>query len=253
MEGTMRAASKAKSKSTDAGSVMEELKAKGKASAVKTYRRHGVTEETFGVSYADLGALVKRLGTDHELALALWPSGVHDAQVLATKVADPERMTRREIEQWLKSARNYVITGALADLAARMPAARELALAWIDEPGEWISTAGWGVLARLAMEQQLEAPQARTLIGRIRKDIHRAPNRTRYAMNGALIAIGGAIEAVRDAALEAAQAIGKVEVDHGETGCKTPDAASYIKKMVAPRPTRTSVSKTKTASRPSRK
>ena len=30
-----------------------------------------------------------------------------------------------------------------------------------------------------------------------------------------------------------AKRIGKIEVDHGETGCQTPDAASYIKKTVA--------------------
>ena len=33
-------------------------------------------------------------------------------------------------------------------------------------------------------------------------------------------------------AIAAAKRIGKVEVDHGETGCKTPDAASYIAKTV---------------------
>lgn len=249
----MGAASKAKSKSMDAASVMEALKAKGKPSAAQTYRRHGVTEETFGVSYADLGALVKRLGTDHELALALFATGVHEAQVLATKIADPEQMTRREIEQWLKGASHYIITGALADLAARMPAAEEQARAWIDKPGEWISTAGWGILARLAMEHRLEPSYAQALIDRIRKDIHRAPNRTRYAMNGALIAIGGAIEAIRDAALKAAQAIGKVEVDHGETGCKTPDAASYIQKVVAHESARAGAAKAKTEPRTKRK
>jgi hypothetical protein len=31
----------------------------------------------------------------------------------------------------------------------------------------------------------------------------------------------------------AASRIGKVEVDHGETGCKTPDAIPYIKKAAA--------------------
>ncbi len=31
-------------------------------------------------------------------------------------------------------------------------------------------------------------------------------------------------------AIEAAKRIGKVEVDHGETNCKTPDAAPYIEK-----------------------
>jgi hypothetical protein len=33
-------------------------------------------------------------------------------------------------------------------------------------------------------------------------------------------------------ALDASKRIGTVEVDHGETGCKTPDAAPYIRKMV---------------------
>jgi len=34
-------------------------------------------------------------------------------------------------------------------------------------------------------------------------------------------------------AIAAAGRIGKVEVDHGKTSCKTPDAAAYIKKASA--------------------
>jgi hypothetical protein len=52
-------------------------------------------------------------------------------------------------------------------------------------------------------------------------------------MNMALCAIGGYRPALRGRALEVARALGKVEVDHGETGCKTPDATSYIARMVA--------------------
>jgi hypothetical protein len=51
-------------------------------------------------------------------------------------------------------------------------------------------------------------------------------------MNNALIAIGSH-EPLRADALEAARAIGKVEVDHGQTGCKTPDAAAYIGRIAA--------------------
>lgn len=36
--------------------------------------------------------------------------------------------------------------------------------------------------------------------------------------------------ALRKKAIEAAKRIGKVEVDHGETYCKTPDAVPYIEK-----------------------
>jgi hypothetical protein len=51
-------------------------------------------------------------------------------------------------------------------------------------------------------------------------------------MNSALIAIGVYRESLRDAAIQAARRIGIVEVDHGETDCKTPDAENYIRKAV---------------------
>ncbi len=51
-------------------------------------------------------------------------------------------------------------------------------------------------------------------------------------MNGALIAIAMRSPDLQKKAVAAAKRIGKVEVDHGDTACETPDAASYIKKMV---------------------
>lgn len=52
-------------------------------------------------------------------------------------------------------------------------------------------------------------------------------------MNNALIAIGIYKPELREKAITAAQRIGKVDVDHGKTSCKIPDAAEYINKAVA--------------------
>jgi hypothetical protein len=54
-------------------------------------------------------------------------------------------------------------------------------------------------------------------------------------MNNALIAIGSRGGALEDRAIAAAGRIGTVVVDHGATGCKTPDAAASIRKTVARR------------------
>jgi hypothetical protein len=52
-------------------------------------------------------------------------------------------------------------------------------------------------------------------------------------MHNALIGIGSyGSKSLRDKAIAAAKRIGKVEIDHGETGCKTPDAVTYINKTV---------------------
>ena len=47
-------------------------------------------------------------------------------------------------------------------------------------------------------------------------------------MNNALIAIGVFRPEFQMQAINAAEEIGKVEVDHGLTSCKTPNAVDYI-------------------------
>ena len=64
-------------------------------------------------------------------------------------------------------------------------------------------------------------------------EIHGAKNYTRYGMNNALISIGIRNPKLQKKAVAAAKRIGKVEVDHGQTSCKTPDAVPYIAKAVA--------------------
>lgn len=213
--------------------VLAQLKKLGKPGTVETYARHGVTGPCHGVAYGDLKPLAKKIGRNHELAQALWASGVHDARVLAAMIADPAAMTRTEIEGWLRDCTNYPLTDAVSNLAAAMPEALQLARAWIATEGEWITTAGWNVIAMIGAKGRLAAPDVDGLLDRIERTIHTQPNRTRYAMNNVLIGIGGYLDALRPRALTVAKAIGRVDVDHGETGCKTPDAASYIAKLVA--------------------
>ena len=217
----------------DLDTVLSTLREKGKPNTAKIYARHGAKDPTLGVSYSDLDKLVKAIKQDHALALALWASGIHDARVLATKIADPEAFTTDTLDAWLAAALDYVIEGAVATLAARRKDALSIGLRWIDLPGEFASAAGWFVLSGVAARGDLPEKDAARLLKRIEKNIHGAQNRTRYGMNGALISMGGYIESLRPQALEAARVIGKVEVDHGETNCKTPDAAEYIAKMAA--------------------
>ncbi len=79
---------------------MSALEKAGTAQARKIYARHGAKEPMFGVSFADLKVLMKRIGVDHELALALWDTGNYDARNLAVKIADPLRMSAKDLDRW---------------------------------------------------------------------------------------------------------------------------------------------------------
>jgi 3-methyladenine DNA glycosylase AlkD len=218
---------------TSASAIIAEMERLGTEQARKTYKRHGVGDNVLGVSYADLGKFEKKLKINHAIALDLWASGIHDAQVLACKIADPKQADPATLDQWAHSLSNYVITDAFGSYAGKTPYAQQMAEAWIEADHEWVSSAGWNIFGMLAThDTTLPDSYFERLLTVIESDLDNSKNRTRYAMNNALIAIGGRNRTLQAKAIAAAKRIGKVQVDHGLTNCKTPDAVSYIQKVV---------------------
>lgn len=216
------------------GEVMKELRALGTPQNVKVYRRHGMGENVFGVSFGNLARLQKRIKRDHALAIELWASGNADARHLALQIADPALAGRPLLEAWSADLHYYQLCDLLAGLVARTPLAHPLAAEWIASPGEWISRTGWDVIGLLALrDATLSDAYFTGLLDRIERDIHGSPNFTRHAMNNALIAIGMRNAHLKVLAQAAARRIGKVVVDHGETDCRTPDAGDYIERAHA--------------------
>lgn len=215
-----------------ADQVHAELAAAGTAQNRKIYARHGVGGEMYGVSFAHLGKLQKKIKTDQALAEELWASGNHDARVLATMIADPGLMGSGQLDAWARDLDSYVLTDAFVKLAAATRFARQKSEKWQRSRSEWIGQAGWGLLSYLAGSgEDLPDEYFEQRLERIEEQIHRRKNRVRHSMNGALISIGGRNQRLRARAVAAADRIGKVEVDHGETSCKTPEAVGYIEKI----------------------
>ncbi len=212
------------------------LKKAGTAQNRKVYATHGVAGEQYGVSFAELNRLKKVIGTDHELAGGLWATGNHDARVLACMVADAEAFSSRELDAWARDLDNYVICDAFSTLVAKSPHRDRKFAAWRDRKSEWTAATAWNVFCALAMHAD-DRPDAffHEPLEAIEREIHDRPNRVRHSMNQAVICIGVRNTALEKKARAAAKRIGKVEVDHGKTSCKTPDAVAYIEKTKAHR------------------
>jgi hypothetical protein len=124
--------------------------------------------------------------------------------------------------------------GYVAMVAAEGPHASAKAGEWAAAKDGRTRAAAWTLLGQLVQRDEAMADAYfEKRLAEIEKAIHAAPNAEREGMNMAVITIGGRNAALRKAALAAARRIGKVEVDHGDTACKTPDAAEYIEKMWA--------------------
>jgi len=215
--------------------LMAEMKKLGTAQAVKIYKRHGMVEPLFGVSFADLYKLQKQIKVDHELALQLWNTGNGDAKHLATMIADPEQFTSKQLDALVKGQNCTGVCDLTGGLVAKTKFAREKADDWIQSKDEWIGRTGWNVVCSLASNVDNKLPDSyfEGLLKKLEKEIHGAKNFTRHMMNMALISIGGRNAKLRTLAEAAAKRVGKVHVDHGETSCKTPEAIPYIAKMWA--------------------
>lgn len=214
--------------------VMAAMQAEGTAQNVKIYRRHGGVDPIFGVSFAFLGKLAKKIKKDQDLAAALWATGNFDAMSLAAMIADPAAFTDAEADRWLLGVRCYGAAGALATVIAPSPVGLSRTRTWIADTAEYTRTTGYdtlGVMLKLGLP--LDAAWLGGVIGTIEAEVAGSANRARHAMNMTLIAIGGYRADLREQALAAAARIGRIVVDHGETSCVTPDIAPYIAKIAA--------------------
>ena len=214
---------------------MRELEKAGSAQTRKTYARHGAVEPMYGVSFATLKAMTKRIDVDHELALSLWATRNFDARNLAVKIVDPARMTPADLDRWAREASPARICGGYVGmLAAEGPHAASKAVQWLASKDARERSAAWSLLGQMSQRDET-TPDAWYLerLAEIERTIHSARSAEREGMNMAVITIGGRNAALRKAAVAAAKRIGKVDVDHGDTACKTPDAATYLEKMWA--------------------
>lgn len=201
--------------------------------------RHGAGSDQFGVSFKELRALARRIGPNQSLAYSLWATGNTDARLLACMVAEPDRMDEDELDAWLGEIKYYVLVDEfVASVASRKSGVRPRMERWMFAARDWVAQAGWDLAAVLALrDPDLTDRFFLDLLTKIEREIGQAGNRTRHAMNGALIAIGLRNEELQSAAVAAAARIGPVVVDHGETGCVTPSAIPYIEKATAHRQT----------------
>ena len=215
--------------------VMLELASMGSEQSRKIYANHGAEGEVFGVKVGDMKKILRKTKKDHALALELYETGNLDAMYLAGLMADAKVVTEAQLDRWVRATSWYmVLEYAVAALAAESEHGWALGLRWIEAEEEPVSSAGWVALSGVIStrpDEDLDLAAIAGLVQRVRETIRDAPNRTRYGMNGFVIAVGSYITSLADEAMAAAEAIGKVEVSMGKTSCKVPFAPDYLKKI----------------------
>lgn len=216
--------------------VLNELEGYGDENTKKIYTKHGAQEPFYGVKVADLKKILKKTKKDHSLALDLYATGNSDAMYLAGLMADEKQMTKADLKVWLKGAYWYFLSEfTVAWVAAETEFAFELGTEWIESDNPVVSCAGWATLScatAVKEDTDLDIAAYSKLLDRIEKEVHSQPDRVPHAMNAFVIAVGTGIKELTDKAMAVANSIGKVQVNMGDTSCKTPPAGPHIQKVI---------------------
>lgn len=155
--------------------------------------RFGInTEQAYGVSIAQIRPLARRLKPDHELALGLWASGIHEARLLAAFIDDPKQVDAGQMEAWVVDFDSWDLCDQVCmKLFVKTPYAEDKIKAWIVDDREFVRRAGFALLAAYAVHGK-KIPDKRfvSFLDMIEKHADDPRNFVRKAVNWALRQIG---------------------------------------------------------------
>ena len=171
------------------------------------------SDHAYGVAMKDIKALGKMLGRNHALAVALWATGVYEARMLTSFVADPEQLTPAQMDRWCKDFDNWAFCDAMSfNLFDRTPHAWAKVTQWSNSRNEFGKRTAFALLWSLTVHDKVAGDelfiQGLALIEREAGDER---NFVKKAINMALRAIGKRNRALNSAALVVARRLASSE------------------------------------------
>ena len=177
-------------------------------------RRFGIVTsgEQLGISLGQLRSMGRPYRHDHALALELWESGIHEARLLATVIEDPAKITRAQMERWVRDCDNWAVTDALAFVFDRTRFAEAKAERWSLRKAEYVKRAAFSIMAGMAVHRK-ELPDEIFLrfLTIIKREATDERNFVRKAVNWALRGIGKRNATLRQAAMTTAKQIARID------------------------------------------
>ena len=193
-----------------AEAVLAELAPLGSEEARAGMARYGIeTGDAFGVSIYQLRPVARRLGRDHQLALALWATGNHEARLLASMVDDAASVTAGQMDAWAAEFDSWdVCDQVTSNLFDKTPFAWDKVRDWSAAPGEWVKRAAFATAAALAVQDKGAADEPfLEILELCRREAGDDRNFVKKAVNWALRNIGKRNLRLHAAAIATAEAI----------------------------------------------
>ncbi|MEM4245210.1 MAG: DNA alkylation repair protein [Candidatus Nanoarchaeia archaeon] len=136
--------------------VLKRLKSFSNPKNVEGMARFGINpKNTLGVSMPVLRKVGKELGKNHDLALKLWSSRIHEARILAALVDDPKKVTEKQMDSWVKDFDSWDVCDQVCmNLFDKTPFATKKVFEWAAHEEEFVRRAAFSLMASLSFHNK---------------------------------------------------------------------------------------------------
>ncbi|MBX3051929.1 MAG: DNA alkylation repair protein [Caldilineaceae bacterium] len=211
---------------------LTQLEALGSERTRAQNARKGAGDKQFGVRLGDIRKLAKQIKSNHELALALWETGIVDAQLLAILLLKPKLLSADEVDRMVRAVTFTQVADWLnSNVVNKHPDKETLRLAWMETDDPMAARAGWNLTAERIVKNPdgIDLP---TLLDRIESQMAGAAPEVQWTMNTSLAQIGIHFPQQRGRALAIGEALGIYRDYPVSKGCTSPFAPIWINEMV---------------------
>lgn len=199
---------------TKAADVLQRLRSLSSPKAVEGMARFGINPtNTYGVSIPTLRKIAREIGRNHGLAADLWKSGIHEGRILASMIDEPETVTERQMEEWVKGFDSWdVCDQCCSNLFDKTKFAHQKAVEWSMRSEEFVKRAGFVLIATLSVhDKKTQESQFAMFLPVIKREAVDERNFVRKAVNWALRQVGKRSVNLNSAAIKTAEEIMKMD------------------------------------------
>jgi 3-methyladenine DNA glycosylase AlkD len=192
--------------------ILKKLKSSANPKNVEGMARFGINpKNTLGVAIPVLRQMAKEIGKNHELAIQLWKSGIHEARILASMVEEIEWVSEKQMDSWVKDFDSWDVCDQVCmNLFCQTKFAFKKCVQWSKIQEEFVRRAGFALMACLAFKDKMATDKEFIkFFPLIKKYATDERNYVRKAVNWALRQIGKRSSSLNKEAIKVAKEIYK--------------------------------------------
>lgn len=177
---------------------------------VEGMARFGIAvENVLGVSMPDIRKIARTIGKNHDLAISLWDTGIHDARILSSCVDEPDKVTGAQCEKMVRDFKSWDLCDQTCkNLFNDLSFAEEKIYKWRSSREEFIKRAAFALICEFAVHRKkMENEKFEAFLELVIEASSDERNFVKKAVNWALRQIGKRNKYLHAKAIETAEKI----------------------------------------------